>query len=332
MDSASHFVVGIGLAGLAQLDPVVSSDPALSTAVIVGVMIGSQAPDFDTVTRLKNNETYIRQHRGISHSLPAIVLWTFLLTTILYLFVPEPHHYLHLLGWTMLAVSLHVFMDLFNTYGTQAFRPFTNKWISWNIIHIFDPFIFAAHVIAGLLWIFTPAKPQIIFPTLYIVLFIYYIVRTLYHRWLDVKISRQMSISDEDTLTVMPTVRFRNWHLMLKHNDGSYELGTCNKGHVYWHETVRSDHHPMIETSRSHPSVAALLDFSRHTVAHVTKHHWGTEIRWFDVRYRYRKQYPFVAIVFYDNRQQPIASYVGWLNDEKLYRRLYQQAKLSPSQ
>lgn len=331
MDSASHFVIGVGLAGLAHIDPVVNSNPALSTVVIIGAIVGSQAPDFDTITRLKNNETYIRQHRGASHSLPAIVLWTVLLTTILYLFVPEPRHYLHLLGWIALAVSLHVFMDLFNTYGTQALRPLSNKWISWNIIHIFDPFIFGTHAAAALLWMFSPIKPQIIFPVLYAILLLYYIVRIVYHRWIDNTVSRQMSISDEDKLIVMPTVRFRNWHLMIRQEDGSYRLGSYNKGQVQWHETVRSDQHPLIEASRTHPSVAALLDFSRHTIVHVTEHHWGTEIRWFDARYRYRKQYPFVAIVFYDHQQQPIASYVGWLNDQKLYRRLYQQANLSPS-
>jgi len=331
MDSASHFVVGLGLAGLAQLDPVVSTDPALSTAVIIGVVVGSQAPDFDTITRLKNNETYIRQHRGASHSLPAILLWTLLLTTGLYLFVPEPHHYLHLLGWIMLAVSLHVFMDLFNTYGTQAMRPFSQKWISWNIIHIFDPFIFVTHLIAFFLWILSPLEPINIFPALYGCIVIYYVARTLYHHWLQRKISRQMSITADCKLTVMPTVRFRNWHLMLRHADGTYELGTCNQGNVYWHETVRSEQHPMIELSRSHDSVSALLQFSKHTISCVTEHHWGTEVRWIDVRYRYRKQYPFVAIVFYDHSQQPIASYVGWLSDKKLYRRLYQQANLSPS-
>ncbi|MFC6334780.1 metal-dependent hydrolase [Paenibacillus septentrionalis] len=331
MDSASHFVVGVGLAGLAQLDPVVHSNPALSTVVIIGTIIGSQAPDFDTITRLKNNETYIRQHRGISHSLPAIGMWTIILSTILYVFVAEPSHYMHLLGWIFLAVSLHVFMDLFNTYGTQALRPFSKKWISWNIIHIFDPFIFTTHVVAGLLWITGLVEPIVIFPTLYICLLIYYVIRIVYHRWIDRRISRQMSIPDEDTLTVMPTVRFSNWHLMLKRADGSYELGSYNGGNVSWHETVSSDQHPLIETSRAHPSVAALLDLSRHTVVNVTEHYWGTEVRWFDVRYRYRKQYPFVAIVFYDHDHKPIASYVGWLNDQKLYKRLYQQAKLSPS-
>jgi len=331
MDSASHFVIGVGLAGLSQLDPVVQSDPALSTVVIIGTIVGSQAPDFDTITRLKSNETYIRHHRGASHSIPAILLWTLILSTILFLFVPEPAHYLHLLGWIMLAVSLHVFMDLFNTYGTQAFRPFSKKWISWNIIHIFDPFIFSTHVIAVLLWILGIGDPVVIFPLLYACLIVYYVVRTIYHRWVDVSISRQMSLPDDDTLTVMPTVRFSYWHLMLIRNDGSYELGTYNKGQINWLETVSSDEHPLIEKSKSHSSVAALLEFSNYTVANVTTHYWGTEVRWCDVRYRYRKQYPFVAIVFYDQEQQPIASYVGWLNDQKLYKRLYQQAKLNPS-
>ncbi|WP_379388496.1 hypothetical protein [Paenibacillus septentrionalis] len=87
-------------------------------------------------------------------------------------------------------------------------RPFSKKWISWNIIHIFDPFIFTTHVVAGLLWITGLVEPIVIFPTLYICLLIYYVIRIVYHRWIDRRISRQMSIPDEDTLTVMPTVRF----------------------------------------------------------------------------------------------------------------------------
>lgn len=331
MDSASHFVIGVGLAGLSQLDPLVQTDPALATVIMIGVIAGSQAPDFDTITRLKNNETYIRQHRGFSHSIPAIMFWTVILTALLYLFVPKPSGLLHLLGWIFLAVSLHVFMDLFNTYGTQALRPFSKKWISWNIIHIFDPFIFITHVIAVLLWITGMAEPVVVFPSLYACLFLYYVVRTIYHRWIDVTVSRKMSLPDDDTLTVMPTVRFRYWHLMLKRADGSYELGSYIKGQINWLETVSSDEHPLIEQSKSHPSVAALLDFSYHTVANVTTHDWGTEVRWCDARYRYRKQYPFVAIVFYNHQQQPIASYVGWLNDRKLYKRLYQEAKLNLS-
>ena len=51
MDTGTHVVMGVGLAGLATLDPVVANDPVLFGSVFVGTMLGSQAPDFDTILK-----------------------------------------------------------------------------------------------------------------------------------------------------------------------------------------------------------------------------------------------------------------------------------------
>jgi len=75
MDTGTHTVMGVALGGLATLDPAVQQDPVLFNAVFIGTMIGSQAPDLDTVLKLRNNAVYIRNHRGITHSIPAILLW-----------------------------------------------------------------------------------------------------------------------------------------------------------------------------------------------------------------------------------------------------------------
>lgn len=69
MDTGTHLIMGIGLGGLAAIDPVVAANPAIHTAVLLGTVIGSQAPDLDGLLRLKGNAIYIRNHRGISHSL-----------------------------------------------------------------------------------------------------------------------------------------------------------------------------------------------------------------------------------------------------------------------
>lgn len=71
MDTGTHLVIGLGLAGLSQIDPSVSADSAATTAVFIGTVIGSQIPDVDGLLRFKGNATYIRNHRGRSHSLPA---------------------------------------------------------------------------------------------------------------------------------------------------------------------------------------------------------------------------------------------------------------------
>ena len=53
MDTGTHVVMGIALGGIATLDPVVGSDPAMAHAVMIATLAGSQAPDIDTVLKLE---------------------------------------------------------------------------------------------------------------------------------------------------------------------------------------------------------------------------------------------------------------------------------------
>ncbi len=55
MDTGTHVVMGVGLGGLATLDPNVTQDPVMMQAVMIATIVGSQAPDFDTVLKFKNN-------------------------------------------------------------------------------------------------------------------------------------------------------------------------------------------------------------------------------------------------------------------------------------
>lgn len=56
MDTGSHLLFGLTLAGLAYLDPVVSQSPEVAQAVMAGTLIGSYAPDFDTLIRLNDSD------------------------------------------------------------------------------------------------------------------------------------------------------------------------------------------------------------------------------------------------------------------------------------
>lgn len=55
MDTSTHIVMGVGLAGLATLDPNVAGSPYMQTAVLATTLVASNAPDFDTVLKLRNN-------------------------------------------------------------------------------------------------------------------------------------------------------------------------------------------------------------------------------------------------------------------------------------
>lgn len=322
MDSGTHLVVGLGLAGLAYVDPVVAADTSVATAVLIGTVLGSQAPDADTLLRFKSNASYIKHHRGTSHSLPALGIWTVLITFMLSLFFTNLP-LLHVGFWVFIAVALHIFSDLFNTYGTQALRPFSSKWISWNIIHIFDPVIFVSHLIAIAIWALGLLNPALIFPVLYALLTGYYIWRTIYHRILENNIYKQdSSFTPGDQYMLIPTVNMFNWNVVKTSPNKIYTLGEYKSGQLKWIDHIKCADHPAIEASKTFPDIAALLYFSTHACAEVRNHKWGYEVRWMDVRYRHRKQYPFVGVLLLDHDLVPLSSYVGWLSEVRIEKKL----------
>lgn len=323
MDSGTHLVMGIGLAGLAAVDPVVAANQSIQTAVLLGTVAGSLAPDLDTLLRLKGNACYIRNHRGLSHSLPAIAIWTVLITGIIQLIYQGSLPWLHIGGWVLLAVCIHVFTDLFNTYGTQAMRPFTEKWISWNIIHIFDPIIFTVHVIAILLWAGGFVNPALLFPLMYLFVAIYYVWRTLASRSTVQKMPAiDKKHKDGDTYIVIPTISLTIWNVVKEAKDGGFVIGVLRNGHLSWIDSVHCSDHPAVDKSKNDPAIRSFLYFTSFACADVREHQWGYEVRWSDVRYRHRKQYPFVGVLLMNKKYETIGSYVGWLSDERLMKRL----------
>jgi len=323
LDTGTHLVVGLGLAGLAHIDPVVSADPAVSMAVLAGTVIGSQAPDFDGLLRLKGGAAYIRNHRGASHSLPAIVIWTLLITAgIALIFGSLP--FWHIGMWVLIAVSLHVFSDMFNSYGTQALRPFTKKWIRWNIIHIFDPFIFTTHILAIFCWAFRLAEPAAIFPALYVLTALYYVIRTIQHTVLQKRLAKQDPFHEPgDSYHLIPTIYLNQWNVIKKKPCGNYAMGDLKSGKLLWVDEANcQQQHPASEASKQHPIIASFIRFSPFSCSEVRTHHFGYEVRWADVRYRNRKQYPFVAVVMMDRDYHPIDSYIGWISESKLEKKL----------
>ena len=114
---------GCGSPALATQDPVMAGSFAATATTLVA---GSLIPDGDTVLKLKDNATYISHHRGITHSTFYHFMADFNnISNICDFNHTEP---LHVWLWAA-AVFLHVFVDIFNSYGTQALRPITNKWI-----------------------------------------------------------------------------------------------------------------------------------------------------------------------------------------------------------
>jgi inner membrane protein len=319
LDTGTHVVMGIALGGLATLDPVVASNSATATSVLIATIAGSQIPDIDTVLKLRNNAIYIRNHRGVTHSIPAVLLWPLILLAVIFPFFPSAN-LLHLWGWTFAAVFFHVFVDIFNAYGTQALRPFTSKWVALGVINTFDPIIFGIHVAAIVIWVIG-ADPGYTFLGMFVVLIGYYLLR--FYAQARVRAAVRKIIPDATDIITSPTMKFNFWRIAAMNKEEFFVGRAIGTDIVIYDrfKRVPVPKTPVLEAAKKDSNLAAFLSFSpvyRWELDEFDDHY---EVRFIDLRYRSNGHYPFVAVVQLDWELNPISSYTGWVFSEKKLRK-----------
>ncbi|MDQ0220858.1 metal-dependent hydrolase [Peribacillus cavernae] len=319
MDTGTHFVMGIALGGLATLDPAVAEGSVTATAVMVGTILGSQAPDIDTFLKLRNNAVYIRNHRGLTHSLPAVLLWPLLISGTIYALVPESNLF-HLWIWTFLAVFLHVFVDIFNAYGTQALRPISSKWVALGIINTFDPFIFGIHIAGLILW-GLGSPPGYTFLSMYGILVIYYLARFREQR--IIKKAVKMQIPEARKIIMSSTMRYHRWKVAVI-TEKHFYVARANNGAVTildQFERVPLPVSEVLDVAKYDKNLAAFLSFSPVYRWEIESNDTTHEVRFIDLRYRSNGFYPFVAVVHLDRDLNITNSYTGWIFSEAKLRK-----------
>ncbi|MEK4404968.1 MULTISPECIES: metal-dependent hydrolase [unclassified Sporosarcina] len=321
MDTGTHIVMGVALGGLALADPVVLADSATLGAVVASVIVGSLIPDIDTVLKLRNNAVYIRHHRGITHSIPAVLLWPLLITILMSLIVPEAN-FLHVWAWTFLAVFLHVFVDIFNSYGTQALRPFSNKWVAIGVINTFDPIIFILHAIALIIWAMG-VNPVYTILTTYVIIFFYYLLRFAVKS--AVKKAVFYTVPDATEIIIAPTMRFFQWRIAASSKECHY-VGRAYGRSVNIYDRFKREpmpKSPEIDVAMGDKNIKAFTSFSpiyRWSITYIDD---ICEVRLIDLRYRSKGYYPFVAVAHIDKELNVINSYTGWIfSEDKLRKKL----------
>ncbi|UOY91813.1 metal-dependent hydrolase [Ectobacillus sp. JY-23] len=321
MDTATHLVMGITLGGLATLDPTIAQSNMGPQAVMLAAIVGSNIPDVDTVLKLQNNAKYIRNHRGITHSIPAVLLWTLLVTWFSHFIFPSSPYW-HLLLWSFIAVFLHVFVDIFNAYGTQALRPFTKKWVALGVINTFDAVIFSIHAL-GVALIAIGANKGYTALFAYAVTILYYIGRIVMRQNVHSVVKKKFA--NVEQVIISPTYRFYHYHLAIV-TDKFFYVARFHRGNILTHdkfERIPLPDNPVIHAALKDQNISAFLSFSpvyRWDLFEFDDHY---EVRFIDLRYRSKDYYPFVAIVQLNKHLQVVSSYTGWIfSEEKLRKKL----------
>lgn len=325
MDTFSHIIFGFGLGALAQIDPLVSNNSALSTAVLIGTVVGSNAPDFDFMYRLKGKSSYYRNHRGWSHSLPAIPIWSMLTTSALLPFF-QVNSISHLFLWILLAVTLHVLLDVFNVNGTQALRPFSTKWLSLDFLPLVDPYIIMLHVLGfSLLPFFDTGR---VFSFVYLGIAFYLFIRMISTHYTKWKLTQHFQNALK--IKMIPKTAAFHWNIMIETNQ-DFLFGSYSKGDLWIEHTFskKIDYPGLVLNSSMDQQVDSFLRSTHFAYPFVQKRKNGYFIYWKDLRFRSKKFFPKLAITFISLDDQKQVSYTGKLTSIKQYKKVIKKLETS---
>ena len=140
MDNLTHTLTAVALshAGLHR-------KTRFATLTLIAAV---NLPDIDFLSRFWGSVTYLKYHRGYTHSILGVSLLALLLAGAIYFLgrnaKPKPGPPPNLLWLLILAwigTASHLLMDFTNSYGVRPFLPFSARWYAWDIMFIFDPLL-----------------------------------------------------------------------------------------------------------------------------------------------------------------------------------------------
>ncbi len=145
MEPLTHIATGVALSQLVRT-------PSRAKAALAGFLF-AVLPDLDFILTFNDRLSFLKHHRGFSHSLPALLLFTFL-GAVLGRLLGGPRWFRPLLLIGFLVLTSHLFLDWITSYGTQLLNPFTQAKFSLDWVFIIDPYLTALVVVGAIaaLW------------------------------------------------------------------------------------------------------------------------------------------------------------------------------------
>jgi inner membrane protein len=193
MDTLTHGLSG-ALLGQAFRNKVKNVKP--KTFLVVGIF-ASIFPDLDIVFRLFSSESYLANHRGITHSILLLPFWSYLVSLFLaYLFknkvlfhkdwINESSTIKELqkefFNLTIVSIIIHIVFDIITTYGTMLLSPLNNTRFEHGSVFIID-FWFSGIIILGLFVSWLSKQQKNIVATLFLLILSTYISFTQYLKY-----------------------------------------------------------------------------------------------------------------------------------------------------
>lgn len=312
MDTGSHLIFGVTLAGLSLFHPEVASSSQLTTAILSVTLVGSHAPDLDSVFRLKSQDAYLKQHRGLSHSIPALLIGSVLIGGLAAWLWNFEEHFLLLSSFAFLALAVHVLFDWTNAYGVQFLLPFKKAWLHLDTLCLTDPFLFILHAVVGIgcllgLW----SYEQWACVGAWVITIVYVIWRVVHHEIVVYRVRKRHR--RWRALHVLPGLWWFRWYYVVQTDQG-FEMGVIEGRRLLPSRYIPfSAPHACIEATLQVTAVRTLLLFAkRKHVSWTQEPDGGYLVTWTDLRFWQEKDWPYRAEVRLDSQFNVLTQQIGW--------------------
>ena len=303
MDSLSHALIGIAVAGLS------GHQLSLYDPIYLATVLGAEAPDLDIIAQLRGNFSYLRQHRSFSHSIPGLTLWSMMIVAILHFFIPHPN-ILSLLRWAFAGGVSHTIIDYFNTHGAAILWPFRKERKSLCLLNVVDPILL---VLMMSLYPLNLTMFEMSLSTFFIIT-AYIVLRTMLRKRANHQLEKLFDNQEINKISVMPSFkRILFWDFVLETKD-CYLVGQV--GSLY----------PVLEINATLPKQRTISDFTIQAqktplgdfftsftpfIYFEEKQNTNSlSVNIYDLRYILNKQFLHHATIIFDNNKLPTASYM----------------------
>lgn len=154
MDNLTHALSGALIARATAPRRVEGVTIPLARRVVLGAVAAS-VPDLDYVLTLVSPLTYLQNHRGLTHSLVMLPLWSLLFAwpcALLWRRGPGWRAYFGVFAW---GIGIHIVGDWITSFGTLLLAPISDRRFALSATFIIDLWLTAlllAGGVASLLW------------------------------------------------------------------------------------------------------------------------------------------------------------------------------------
>ncbi|GAW92056.1 membrane-bound metal-dependent hydrolase [Calderihabitans maritimus] len=292
MDPVTHTLAGLAAASFS------GQAFSLTNPVYLGAALGSLAPDLDILYQLKGEVVYLKNHRGMSHSLPGLIGFSGLIAFVLHLFFPTTS-FSFIWWWTFLGAVSHSLLDLLNSHGLRLFWPLSNKLIALNLLNITDPiFLF---ILTGITFgsFISPELVRVSVMALIAYLLLRFVLTGIIHGYLR----RKFHGEKIKKIVVMPALlSIWKWYFLVETETTCYtgEMGVFSWALTIYAKLEKHRENRIIKAAMESTIGRIFREFTPHFYVIYQQLGNNHVVRFLDLRYYLKKEFLHSATVVFN--------------------------------